>query len=185
MSRDKLDSMGPESGKAQQFYRYTDADGRVHIVSSPDSLPPQARGKAELIQLDPNATRAEHTVPMEHQRESTKPGFELDGLSFGAGFAVALVLAAIFRMMPENMRWLPRLAIVLAIAALGTGLYLGYLRNTTGTGKSPLASPSALIQDAKDAVEKVNQRQREREAELKAIQAEATGMPRPAPSASE
>jgi hypothetical protein len=89
------------------------------------------------------------------------------------------VLAVISRMMPEGMRWLPRLAIVAAIAALGTGLYLGYLRKTTGTGTGPLASPSAIIQDAKDAVEKVNQKQRERDAELRAIQAEATGAPAP------
>src|SRR5688572_25181 len=151
--------MGPETGKAQQFYRYTDADGRVHITTSPDSLPPGARVKAEVVVLDAEATRAEHTVPLNRAADA-KP-FELDGISFGAGFAVALVLAAIFRMMPEGMRWLPKLAVVVAIAALGTGLYLGYLRKTTGTGSGPLASPSAIIQDAKDAVEKVNQKQRE------------------------
>ena len=140
--------MGPETGK-QQFYRYTDAEGRVHITTSPDSLPPGARGKADVVVLDAQATRAEHTVPMGQQGESAKPGFELDGLSFGAGFAAALVLAAIFRMMPEGMRWLPKLAIVGGIAVVGTGLYLGYLRKTTGMGSGPLASPSAIIQDAK------------------------------------
>ncbi|HKY37255.1 MAG TPA: hypothetical protein VJN18_15030 [Polyangiaceae bacterium] len=162
--------MGPEQGKAQQFYRYTDTEGRVHIVTSLGSLPPGARGKAELVVLDAEATRAEHTVPMSGAADA-KP-FELDGVSFGAGFAVAIVLAAILKMMPEGMRWLPKLAVVVAIAALGTGLYLGYLRKTTGTGSGPLASPSSIIQDAKDAVEKVNQKQREREAELRAIQAE-------------
>jgi hypothetical protein len=168
--------MGPETGK-QQFYRYTDAEGRVHITTSPDALPPGARGKAELLVLDANATRAEHTVPMGEQAESPKPGFELDGLSFGAGFGAALLLAAIFRMMPEKMRWLPRLAIVGGIAVVGIGLYLGYLRKTTGMGTGPLASPSAIIQDARATVEGVQQRQREREAELRAIQAEATGKP--------
>jgi hypothetical protein len=170
--------MGPETGK-QQFYRYTDAEGRVHITTSPDSLPPGARGKAEVVVLDAQATRAEHTVPMGQQGESTQPGFELDGLSFGAGFAVALVLAAIFKMMPEGMRWLPKLAIVGGIAVVGIGLYLGYLRKTTGMGTGPLASPSAIIQDAKATVENAQQRARAREAELRAIQAEATGAPAP------
>ena len=109
--------------------------------------------------------------------KAQKPGFELDGLSFGAGFGAALVLAAIFRMMPEKMRWLPKLAIVGGIAVVGIGLYLGYLRKTTGMGTGPLASPSAIIQDARATVEGVQQRQREREAELRAIQAEATGKP--------
>ncbi|HKY41256.1 MAG TPA: hypothetical protein VJN18_35230 [Polyangiaceae bacterium] len=70
--------MGPEQGKAQQFYRYTDAEGRVHIITSPSSLPPGTRGKVEVMVLDAEATRAEHTVS--HTPRET----------------------AIFKMMPES-----------------------------------------------------------------------------------
>ena len=71
--------MGPE-GKAEQYYRYTGADGRVYIVQSPESLPPEARGKAELVVLNPEITRDQQTLTKEGLR------FDLQGASFAVGF---------------------------------------------------------------------------------------------------
>lgn len=160
--------MGPEG---QQFYRYTDPSGRVHIVSSIDSLPPEARGKAELLVLDAAETRQQQAIL------PTSAPIALDGLSFGIGFAAALVLALVYRFMPQSMRWVSRLAVVVGLAAVGAGLYFGYLRKATGAGKSALASPSAFIQDARDAVEHVKDARRKQEDELRAIQQDNGAVP--------
>lgn len=159
--------MGPETSRREQYYRYVDAEGRVYITSSAESLPQGARAKAELIELSPQLTRREQTVAT----GSNVP--ELHWASFAAGVAVTLLLGWVFRLLPQRLRWLPRLAIVAALAAAGAGLYFGYLRQTTGAGSAPFASPSALIQDARGAVEKVEAHRRAQEAELRAIQGEA------------
>ena len=159
--------MGP--GKTEQYYRYTGPDGRVYIVQSPESLPPGARDKAEVVSLDPERVREEHTL------SNDGPRFELQGASFGIGFVCALLLALLYRIMPGGMRWVSRLAIVGGVGIIGAGLYLGYLRKTTtgaGTASSPLASPSALIQDARDAVEKAQTARQKQEQEIRDIQAQ-------------
>ena len=159
--------MDPQGSRPEQFYRFTDADGKVHIVSSPDALPPAARGKTEVIVMNADVTRAENTVG------GSGPSFALDGLSFGVGFGAALLLALVFRVLPQRWRWAPKLALLGGLVVVGGGLYFGYLhRMSGGTSSSPLASPSALIQDARNAVDQVKERRRAQEEELRAIQAE-------------
>ncbi len=169
--------MGPEGSKTEQFFRYTDASGRVHIVSSPDALPPEARAKAELVVLNPEVTRREQAIM---PALTTAPKLELHGLSFGAGFASALVLALIFRMMPQDMRWAPKLAIMAVLAVGGGGLYFGYLHQmsgispaASGSSSSPFASPTTLIDDARRTVEQVQQSRKRQEEDLEAIKREA------------
>ncbi len=158
-------TMGPERGRTEQYYRFVDADGHVYITTSREALPASAQGKAELVELNPDATKQEHLLG------GASP-LRFDGLSFAGGFAAALLLVMIFRLLPSGMRKATRLAVMAGVCVLGLGLYLGYLRQSTGAGSGPLASPSALIQDAKGAVEKMQQRQREQEAELRAIERE-------------
>jgi hypothetical protein len=87
------------------------------------------------------------------------------------GFAVALLLAAVFKLMPQGLRFVWRAALVLGVGVLLTGLYLTAVRSSAGMqGGSVLTSPSALIQDAKGAVEQMNLRQKQQEEELRQIQ---------------
>ncbi len=66
-----------------------------------------------------------------------------------------------------------RAVLVLGVGALLTGLYFSAVRSSTGAqGGSVLTSPSALIQDAKGAVEQMNLRQKQQEEELRRIQTE-------------
>lgn len=157
--------MGPEHGRTEQYYRFVDASGHVYIASSREALPAGAQGKAELVELDPAAIKKEHLL-------GGPAPFRVDGWSFASGAAAALLLMLIFRMLPGGMRQVSKLALMAALGALGVGLYFGYLRQSTGAGTGAFASPSALIEDAKGAVEKMQQRQREQEAELRAIERE-------------
>ncbi|MES1183625.1 MAG: DUF4124 domain-containing protein [Myxococcales bacterium] len=157
--------MKPTPGNQQTFYRWVDAGGRVHIVSSLESVPQAERAKAAVVSLDPDAAPTVPRLP--------SAGWRPDWVSFGVGFAVALVLAALFKVLPNGMRMATRVALVLGVAAVLTGLYLGVVRGSTGAPDAGgLTSPSALIDDAKSAVERMNLRQKQQEEELKQIQAE-------------
>jgi hypothetical protein len=159
--------MQPDSRKTQAFYRWIDADGRLHVVSSLDAVPPADRGRAERVTL--NGATALESVPTAAATPSWRP----DGGSFALGFGSALLLALLFRLLPNAWRGLTRIAVVLGIAALLTGLYLGSIRRAAGvSGAGALATPSALIEDAKAAVQKLDARQKQQDEELRKIQAE-------------
>lgn len=167
--------MEPKSSQPQAFYRWVDADGRLHVVSSLDAVPTAERAKAERVTLTgktalgsdgPTATATTATA-------ATTSDWKLEPSSFALGFGAALLLSLLFRMLPNGWRSLSRVAVVLGIAALGTGLYLGAIRRTAGAKDGgALASPTALIEDAKAAVEKMNQRQKEQDEELRKLQTE-------------
>lgn len=160
-------SVEPRSGQEQTFYRWVDSGGRVHIVSSLDSIPAAERGKASIVQLDAaTATHGEYEAP---SVLSWRP----DWLSFGAGFGAAVVLLVVYQLLPSSLRGVWRMAVVLALAAGMAGAYLGLVRgSTTAPGGAALSSPGALIDDAKSAVQRMNQRQAEQEQQLREIQSE-------------
>ena len=160
--------MEPKSEKTQAFYRWVDAQGRLHVVSSLDAVPSAERARAEQVTL--NGATALGEVP---GRPAPAAAWQLDYGSFGLGGGAALVFGLVFRLLPNAWRGFTRVAVVLGVAALLTGLYLGSVRRAAGvTSGGALASPSALIQDAKDAVQKLNERQKQQEEELRKLQAE-------------
>ena len=155
--------MEPKQARPQSFYRWVDGQGRLHVVSSLDEVPAIDRGKATVVVVN----------GVDSYPAASAPGFRPDWASFALGFGVALLVALVFRMLPGSLRWLTRAGLVVAVAALLMGAYLGAARRTAGMpGASALAAPSALIEDAKAAVEQVNLRQKQQEEEIRKIQAE-------------
>lgn len=164
--------MEPKSSQPQAFYRWVDAQGRLHVVSSLDAVPVAERAKAERVTL--TGDTAIGSVPASVPTSApAKAAWHFDLGSFGIGVGVALAVALILRWMPGAGRGLLRVAVVLGIAALLTGLYLGSIRRATGASEGgAIATPSAMIEDAKAAVEKLNQRQKQQDEELRKLQAE-------------
>jgi hypothetical protein len=147
----------PASTKPQTFYRWVDEHGTVHVSQSPDAVPARERERLEQVELQ--------------GREVAPPGFRPDVASFALGFGAALLLSFL---VPRNWRGVSRVVAVVGVVVLATGAYLGWIRRSTGGDPNAvLASPSALIQDAKAAVEKVNERQRLQQQELKEIEQES------------
>jgi hypothetical protein len=156
----------PTPGKPQTFYRWVDADGRLHVVSSLDSVPQAERAKVAVVTMSPE------TSPTPSSMKNVA-AWRPDWISFAVGFGVALLLAALFKVLPNGLRFVSRVALVLGVGVLLTGLYLGVVRGSSGVqGSSVLTSPSALIEDAKGAVEQMNLRQKQQEAELRKLQTE-------------
>jgi hypothetical protein len=159
--------MAGSSAKTEVYYRWTDASGRVHLVSSLDAVPAADRPRVERLELGvrPPASVAERASA------AATDGGSATWLLLAAGVGVALIILS--RFLPHGLRWLAKLGAFALVAVLLGGLYLGALRRSTGSTDALLATPSAIIDDTKRAVEKINQRQKERDEELRRIQNEA------------
>lgn len=154
--------MKPDPKQPQQFYRWVDRDGRLHVASSLDAVPLAERGKLEQVTL--NESQHAGDVPL---------AWRPDWSSFGLGVGAALLGVLLLRLLPSRYRRATGVIVALAAIVLLTGAYLAAVRRSTGVeGAGALAAPSALIQDAKDAVEKLNERQRMRDAQLREIERE-------------
>ena len=162
--------MEPKRSGSQTFYRWVDGQGRTHVVASLDEVPLAERARAASVSLNSEDAVGRYTAPV---ASSSSPAWQPEWISFGVGFGVALVLALIFRLLPGSMRWVTRIAFVLGAVALLMGAYLGLIRRTAGLqGDQVLTSPSALIQDARSAVEQMNARQKQQDEELRQLQNE-------------
>jgi hypothetical protein len=154
------------NSEAAVYYRFRDASGRLHIVDSIDSVPQAFRSHALRVELDPKT--AVSTVP------SISSGFFSGPLAswqvFGLGFVAALIAAYAFRRMSGTLRFLPRLLFVGALIALAAGAYFGWLRRTTAQSSEAFAGPGALLDDAKQAVAKMNAHIQEEQTQLKEIE---------------
>jgi hypothetical protein len=147
------------------YYRYRGADGRIVIVDSASQLPSGERDRAERIEFG-------HSSDGTTTATATALARRLDWPSFAAGFGVALVFAAIVLVLRRgSLRWLGFLA-VLGLLVGGFGAYLGFLRRSVGQSTEIFASPSAMIDDARRAVEAVKKKERERDRVIEETQHE-------------
>ena len=142
------------------YYKFQDSSGRLHIVDSLESVPQALRP---------------HAQPVSYSEQPTTVASVLQhGLGawqmFGLGFGVALLVVLVFKRLPGTMRVVLRLAIVAGLVCLLAGGYLGWLRRATGQGSDALATPAQIINEARSAVTKMNDRTRADEAQLKEIE---------------
>lgn len=165
--------------QTQEFYRYKDARGHVVIVDSLSAVPRAERATAERIKLDsepaievpvPRATETPRAAPLPTATQLA----ELEDLgvhwpSFAVGFGSAVGLALLFFGLRKLSTPLGRFVLFVGGVLLLVAFYLGWLRRSTGQSDSPFASPSAVIQDARRAVEEMNQRNKKQDQEIDEI----------------
>ena len=142
------------------YYRFQDSSGRLHIVDSLESVPQALRPQAQRVAYSAAPTTA--TSFIQHGLSSWQ--------MFGLGFAAALLVVVVFKRLPGTMRIVLRLAIVGGIVCLLAGGYLGWMRRVTGQATDALGAPAQIIDDAKNAVAKMNARQEADQAQLKEIE---------------
>jgi hypothetical protein len=148
---------GQEQGAGTVYYRFADAKGTVHVVDSIDGVPYALRGRAQRVEYEAQPAASALRLPSSLTRWQT----------FGLGFAAALVVVFLFKRLPKTMRLVLRFAIVGAVAALLVSAYLGWMRRSTGASTDALATPGALLEDARSAVAKMNARVQAEQAEIK------------------
>jgi hypothetical protein len=155
----------PSAAGAAVFFRYRDSAGRIVIVDSLERVPASARGSVEPVALEAAP------APAFALAESFARG-ELHWPSFGAGAVCALLAGALLFGLVRARAPLARLLLLGAAALLGSGAYFGWVRRTAGHAGPLLESPATLLDDARSAVQKMNERSREQERVLRELEAE-------------
>jgi hypothetical protein len=158
-------SSQPSAPGTASFYRYRDANGRVVIVDSLDRVPASARSKLEHVALEAPPAPA-FALP------ESLGGRALHWPSFGAGAACMLLAGLVLFGLLRSRARFARVLLLGSMVLLGAGAYFGWVRRTTGHDGPLLESPAALIDDARDAVQKMNERSREQERVLRELEAE-------------
>jgi hypothetical protein len=158
----------PTAGAAtgSSFYRYRDAQGQMVAVDSLARVPARLRGSAELVGLTPEASPGSAGSAFAH---------ELHGPSFLAGALATLVVGLLLLALRRRAQRLVRTAVVLGLGLLGAGLYFGWVQRSAGQSTDLFSSPKQLIEDARSAVDKMNQRTREQQGVLQELERETTG----------
>lgn len=131
----------------QEFYRYQNERGVTVIVDSLSRVPEAARARAERVSLSGEPSLRTEDEPL-----------TVDWPSFGAGFGTALVLAMVLMTFRRFSSPLARLVLFAIGGLLASSVYLGWLRRTTGQSEQAFGAPSALIDDARRAVEALKKR---------------------------
>jgi hypothetical protein len=126
-------------------------------------VPPSARGSLQPVALEAPPASAFALPELEG-------GLHWPSFAAGAGTALlaALLSFALLRTKLPLLRW----ALLGGVVLLGAGAYFGWMRRTTGHGGALVQSPAALIDDARSAVQKMNDRVREQERVLRELEAE-------------
>lgn len=142
----------------ETFFQYLDASGAVHLVDRLDKVPEAFRGQAHKIELPVAEVAA--------LKETLTGGQSIDPLSFGFGFAAAMALSALLWVVRGTAKLALKLAILVLLGILGTGLYLGYVRRSAGLSEQLLSDPKQLVDDAREAAERLDERRKATEKEL-------------------
>jgi hypothetical protein len=153
------------SGKsASAYFRARDAQGHEYIADSRDQLPEALRAQAERIEVVPVETIG--------GSESSWLSGHIAWPSFALGFGLAVLVALVVRGTRRGYGPFIKVGLLMALVVAAGSVYLGWIRRTTGQSGSVLATPSALIQDAQRAVDKMNDRNRSQEQLLRQIDEE-------------
>lgn len=158
----------PSGGASTTFYRYRDGSGRVVIVDALTRVPASQRASAEAVVLAP----AGESAALADTAVSAARGLarDLHMPSFIAGLSSALLVALLFMVVGRKLGRLFRGALVVGVLGVGVVAYFGWVRRTTGQSGDLLASPGALIEDARGAVQKLNQRTEDQQRALKELE---------------
>lgn len=156
------------SGGATTFYRYRDGSGRVAVVDSLARVPASQRASAEAVVLAP----AGESATLSETAMSAARGLarDLHLPSFIAGLSSALLVALLVLVVGRKLGRLLRGALVVGVLGVGVVAYFGWVRRTTGQSGELLASPGALIEDARGAVQQLNQRTAEQQRVLQELE---------------
>ena len=94
----------------------------------------------------------------------------IDTPSFVAGLGCGLALAIMILLMSRLGRPFLKLALAGVVVTLLIGSYFGWVRRRAGLGDHIFSDPRVLVDDAKEAVDKMNARMREQQKMIEDLQ---------------
>lgn len=169
------------------MYRYTDARGTVHVVQHLHQVPPRFRDGAAKVE-QPLAVEPGPTVIDEVSQTvvvgalSTRAlakGAWSDALhvpSAGIGLAVGLASGWLVGNLIGRARWVVRGLVTAGGMALAVAIYLAAVRYAVPAGHrleddgaAGLATPGALVDEAREAASRAEQRMRQQDATIERL----------------
>lgn len=159
-------SRGSAVGAQNDYFSYTDANGVEVVVGRLADVPPAARAQAKHIDLSTPALRVPSAGAPEASTAAGKlcfgpaPGC-IHPSSFLIGAATALLLGGVAMLLFRKAARL--VAVVAGVIVLGAlaAAYLTHVRRAAGLPDKGLVTPGVLLDDARAAVEAVDQRNRQ------------------------
>jgi hypothetical protein len=165
----------PEKSK---FFTYEDGDGHVFVVDSLEQIPAKYREIAKQLSLE-DARREIAKLEKKGLKDAKEVQREvgdvipfvkdLDLPSVAVGFASAMVMVLAVSIVKRIGRFALKVALIVVILSLLVFAYLGWLRRAAGLSDDALASPKAIIEDAKKAKDGFQKRLDDQEESLKKI----------------
>jgi hypothetical protein len=145
----------------EEFFRYTDAGGVMHIVDSLEKVPPEKRESVEKLMLEKSSQMINKAKAAIEARSKDDIPFlsDVHGPSFLFGVVLALGLMTVFKVVWGGMKTLFKLAITVAVVVALSGMYFGWVKEG--------GSPKELVEDAKKAASAAQKKIEEEKANLK------------------
>jgi hypothetical protein len=160
---------------AAVYYRHEDATGKVTVVDSLDKLPADVRAQAERVVLTGTPADGGDAAARAERSTTAAPRLELDTASFALGLGAGMLGAGLIGVVLSRFsgsagRWVLRGVLMVGLAVVIGGGYLGWVRRAAGMGSGTLANPRQLVQDARDVADRVRQQRDAQKRELDEIQ---------------
>ncbi len=154
------------------FWTYKDANGVDVVVQRFEDVPAQYRGRATTLDAASMEKVKRTTDLVGHAPADIvahRPAFSLDMPSFVAGAGSALFVAMIvFVLFRRRSRLVGMMLGALLMTAVAVG-YLTYVRQSAGLGAGSIGTPTAIIEDAKNATEALKKQMEKQEAALREV----------------
>jgi hypothetical protein len=147
------------------LWLYRDASGAEHLVQSLDEVPRELRSHARPAGVAPLEGISAHSGPLDALTSLASSSSEgLHAPSFVLGFAAAAALGLALFVARQAPRWILRLVVLTAVAAVGVVGYFTWIRHQAGF--AGLGTPSQLIEDARHAAQLAREQQERQQEQL-------------------
>ena len=183
-SAERVEAKGPRG----ELFSFIDDDGHQLIADSIEAIPKEFRDAAKKVNvteakkavkaLEARAVRAKDTG-MKKAREAQREvgdvvpfvkDLEIPSVLFGV--ALALVIELVTSVFRRTGKTVAKLGMVVLIVALIAGAYFAWIRRVAGLGDTRLASPTAMVDDAKRAAKRMQDKLSQQEKILKKLETE-------------
>lgn len=176
-----------ESKDHGDLFAFEDGQGHTLIADSLEAIPAEFQKLAKKVDL-PHAKAV--VAELEKQAKSAKKGglakakeaqrevgdvipfvkdLDIPSMMFGVGLTLTFVLVMSF--VRRTGRVIAKLGMIVLIVAFVAGAYFAWIRRVAGLGDTKLASPTAMVDDAKKAAKQMQDKLDAQQRMLKKIEA--------------
>lgn len=169
----------------ETFFQYLDDSGALVLVDRLEKVPEGLRDRVKRLELPAREAEAVKGALETLERLEREVGGGMTGLrgqveafardpsvepvSFGLGFLGATLLGVGFWVVRGSVRLVLKVVALLLLAGLFAGFYFGYVRSAAGLAPGTWTNPRQLLEDARGARERLDERHDSTQKELEVV----------------